>query len=627
VSEIGRPFTADDAWAFNQGTHATAYEVLGAHHYGGETTFRVWAPDATSVEVIGDFNDWGTAATIWLEPDPSGVWRVTVPASVGDRYKYRLTTKAGHRVEKADPYGFAQEEAPRTASVISDLRYEWLDEEWMSQRGGRFDFTAPVSVYEAHLGSWRYEPGGYAAQARQLAEYLNETGFTHVELMPTTEHPFYGSWGYQTTGYFAPTSRYGSPAEFKEFVDILHQAGIGVILDWVPSHFPDDDHGLAMFDGTHLYEHPDRQRGHHPDWDSLIFNYGRAEVRSFLISSANFFLDQYHIDGLRVDAVASMIYLDYSRNDGEWTPNEFGGNEHLEAVSFLQQMNQALYGIHPGIQIIAEESTAWPGVTKPADQGGLGFGYKWDMGWMHDTLEYMSKDPIYRSHHGGDITFRSIYVGSENFMLPLSHDEVVHGKGSLLDKMPGDWWQKLANLKLLLGYQWATPGKKLLFMGGEFGQPGDWNHEQELSWGLLADPAHRGVLNLVSALNRMYRSTPALHKGDIGDSGLQWLVANDTTNNVFAFLRSAEGHPPVLVVANFTPVPRYDYRVGVPVAGEWVPLLESDAVEFGGSGVVAGQVTAEPVGAHGQPFSVSLTAGPLAISFFVPAGQNGTNTT
>jgi len=627
VSEIGRQFTADDAWAFNQGTHATAYEVLGAHHHDGATTFRVWAPDATSIEVIGDFNNWGTESAIWLDPDPSGVWRTTTAAAVGDRYKFRLTTRAGQQVEKADPYGFAQEEAPRTASVISDLTYEWSDDAWMRQRGGKFEFGAPISVYEAHLGSWRYEPGGYAAQARQLADYLNDTGFTHVELMPTTEHPFYGSWGYQTTGYFAPTSRYGSPAEFMQFVDILHQAGIGVILDWVPSHFPDDDHGLAMFDGTHLYEHPDRQRGHHPDWDSLIFNYGRAEVRSFLISSANFFLERYHIDGLRVDAVASMLYLDYSRKDGEWTPNEHGGNEHLEAVAFLRQVNQTLYGIHPGIQIIAEESTAWPGVTKPADQGGLGFGYKWDMGWMHDTLEYMSKDPIYRGHHGGDLTFRSIYVGSENFMLPLSHDEVVHGKGSLLDKMPGDRWQKMANLKLLLGYQWATPGKKLLFMGGEFGQPGDWNHEQELSWGLLADPAHRGILDMVRALNRIYRGTPALHVGDIGDTGLQWLVANDTANNVFAFLRSAPGHPPVLVVANFTPVPRYDYRIGVPVEGEWVPLLESDATEFGGSGVVAGPVTAEPINAHGQSHSVPLTAGPLAISFFIPSDENTADTT
>jgi len=622
VSKIGRPFTADDSWAFNQGTHATAYEVLGAHHREGNTTFRVWAPDARSVQVIGSFNDWGSSGVVQLDPDPSGVWRGTTAAGPGDLYKFRLISKPGTTLEKADPYGFAQEEAPRTASVIADLRYDWKDQEWMAQRGGRVSFEAPIAIYEAHLGSWRYEPGGYPAQARQLADYLNETGFTHVELMPTTEHPFYGSWGYQTTGYFAPTARYGPPAAFMEFVDILHRAGIGVILDWVPSHFPDDDHGLARFDGTALYEHPDPQRGHHPDWDSCIFNYGRPEVRSFLLSSANFFLDRYHIDGLRVDAVASMLYLDYSREEGRWTANEYGGNEHLEAVAFLQQLNSTLYEIHPGIQIMAEESTAWPGVTKPAEQGGLGFGYKWDMGWMHDTLEYMSKDPVYRGHHGGDITFRSIYVGSENFVLPLSHDEVVHGKGSLLDKMPGDRWRKLANLRLLLSYQWATPGKKLLFMGGEFGQPGDWNHEQELDWGLLAEPDHRGLLDLVTALNAAYRTHPALHIGDVGGDGLEWIVADDTENSIFAFLRRAAGHPPVLVVANFTPVPRDGYRVGVPQPGAWAPILESDSANFAGSGVVNGILHSEGIPSHGHGQSIVITAGPLAMSFFVPTDHN-----
>jgi 1,4-alpha-glucan branching enzyme len=625
MTDLGRVFTADDAWAFNGGTHATAYEVLGAHHRGGSTTFRLWAPSATAVDVVGDFNHWGAAGSVDLEPDPSGVWRGSAPAAPGNRYRYRLTTEAGEVLEKADPFGFAQEEAPGTSSVITDLEYDWGDEVWMANRGSRFDFTAPVAVYEAHLGSWRYEPGGYVEQARQLALYLVDMGFTHVELLPTTEHPFYGSWGYQTTGYFAPTSRYGPPSEFMEFVDILHQAGIGVILDWVPSHFPDDSHGLARFDGTHLFEHADPRRGHHPDWDSCIFNYDRAEVRSFLLSSANFFIDRYHVDGLRVDAVASMLYLDYSRGDGEWLPNENGGNENLGAVSFLRQLTGALYRTHPGIQIVAEESTAWPGVTMPADHGGLGFGYKWDMGWMHDTLQYMQRDPIHRSHHSRDLTFRSIYADSENFMLPLSHDEVVHGKGSLIDKMPGDRWQQLANLRLLLGYQWATPGKKLLFMGGEFAQQGDWNHEQELDWGLLAQDENRGVQHLVRRLNRLYRNEPALHEGDNIGAGFGWLVADDTANTVFAFLRTAAGHRPVLVVANFTPVPRHDYRVGVPVAGTWLPLIESDSIDFGGSDILAGPVETDPIAAHGQEQSVSMTIGPLAITFLAPADDNGTS--
>ncbi len=620
-----RQFTADDAWAFNGGTHSTAYEVLGAHHHRGSTTFRLWAPNATAVDVVGDFNHWGAAGSVELDPDPSGVWRGHTAAAPGDRYRYRVMTRAGAVLEKADPFGFAQEEAPGTASVIIDLDYNWGDDAWMAERGHRFAFGAPVSIYEAHLGSWRYEPGGYVEQARQLAAYVTETGFTHVELLPTTEHPFYGSWGYQTTGYFAPTSRYGSPVEFMAFVDILHQAGIGVILDWVPSHFPDDSHGLALFDGTHLFEHADPRRGHHPDWDSCIFNYDRAEIRSFLLSSANFFIDRYHIDGLRVDAVASMLYLDYSRAAGEWEPNEHGGNENLGAVSFLRQLTSSLYGTHPGIQIVAEESTAWPGVTMPADQGGLGFGYKWDMGWMHDTLEYMQRDPIHRRHHGRDLTFRSIYAGSENFVLPLSHDEVVHGKGSLMDKMPGDRWQQLANLRLLFGYQWATPGKKLLFMGGEFAQQGDWNHEQELDWALLAKPENRGVQHLVRRLNHLYRDEPALHEGDSTGEGFSWLVADDTANTVFAFMRTAPGRRPVLVIANFTPVPRHDYRVGVPLPGTWVPLIESDSVDFGGSDVVSGAIDSEPIAAHGHEHSLSITVGPLAITFLAPTDHNGSN--
>ncbi len=624
VDQIPRTFTAEDAWAFNGGSHATAYEVLGAHYHPEATAFRVWAPNATAVAVIGDFNDWGhRGGPLFLDPDPSGVWRGTVQAAIGDRYKYAISTGFGTVLEKADPYGFAQEEAPRTGSVITSLDYEWRDEEWMADRGWRFDFDAPVSIYEVHLGSWRYEPGGYVEQAKQLADYLVDMGFTHVELMPTTEHPYYGSWGYQTTGYFAPTSRYGSPAMFMELVDILHRAGIGVILDWVPSHFPDDTHGLALFDGTHLYEYEDPRLGRHPDWGSLIFNYGRPEVRSFLMSSANFFLDRYHIDGLRVDAVASMLYLDYSRARGEWIPNEFGGNENLAAEAFLRQLNATLYGIHPGIQMIAEESTAWPGVTEPADQGGLGFGFKWDLGWMHDTLKYMGRDSIHRSHHGGDITFRAIYMNSENFVLPLSHDEVVHGKGSLLDKMPGDRWRQFANLRLLLGYQFATPGKKLTFMGSELGVSGDWNHERELDWGLLVHSEHRGMRDFVAALNHMYRAYPALHAGDCHPVGFEWLIADDTKNTVFAFLRSAGEHPPVLVVANFTPVPRHGYRIGVPVPGVWRSLVESDAAHFGGSGLVNGDIISEPVPAHGHNQSVTVTASPLAISFFISDDNGG----
>lgn len=618
MAGLGRDFTADDSWAFNGGTHATAYEVMGAHFTPEVTTFRVWAPSATAVSVRGDFNGWGAEAELRLDPDPSGVWRGRTTAAPGDRYKYFIATATGRVLEKADPYGFAQEEAPRSASVVTDLTYEWNDSKWMETRGANLDFSAPVSIYEVHLGSWRYEPGGYASQARQLADYAVDMGFTHVELLPVTEHPYYGSWGYQTTGYFAPTARYGSPTDFMEFVDILHQAGVGVILDWVPSHFPDDAFGLAVFDGTHLYEHSDPRQGRHPDWDSLIFNYGRAEVRSFLISSANFWIDRYHIDALRVDAVASMLYRDYSRADGEWEPNIYGGNENLEAVAFLRQMNETLYGIHPGIQIIAEESTAWPGVTKPPELGGLGFGYKWDLGWMHDTLKYFERDPIHRSHHTGELTFHSVYATSENFVLPLSHDEVVHGKGSLLDKMPGDRWQQLANLRLLLGYQWATPGKKLLFMGGELATEGDWDHEAELDWGALQSPENDGIAAYVRDLNRLYRATPALHRADADPAGFAWVVTDDAANNVVGFLRLAPEEAPVLVFVNFTPVPREDYRLGVPVPGTWEPLLESDATKYGGSGITNEPSATEAVPMHGHDQSIEVTVGPLAVSFFAP---------
>ena len=617
MSVLGRDFTSDDAWLFNGGTHIAAYEVLGAHRVGEAVSFRVWAPNAQSVHVIGDFNNWRTDRSYALDPDPSGVWRGHFVAEEGQRYKYRIQPKEGSAFDKADPLGFAFDEAPRTASIITDLGYDWGDNDWMAGRGSRIGLDAPVSIYELHLGSWRYEPGGYRAIAKQLVDYVGETGFTHVELLPVTEHPFYGSWGYQTTGYFAPTARYGNPADFMAMIDLLHQAGIGVILDWVPSHFPTDAHGLATFDGTHLYEHADPRMGFHPDWSSCIFNYDRNEIRSFLLSSAHFWVKQYHIDAIRVDAVASMLYRDYSRAEGEWIPNEHGGNENLGAVSFLQELNRSLYKEHPGIQVIAEESTAWGGVTAPIEAGGLGFGYKWDMGWMHDTLQYFSREPIHRRYHHDELTFRTVYQFSENFLVPLSHDEVVHGKGSLLQKMPGDDWQKRANLRLLLGYQWTVPGKKLLFMGCEFGVAGEWNHESELDWASLADPDKAQLKDYVAALNRLYRLQPALYRDDCRDTGFAWIIGDDASNSVYAFLRSAPDAQPALVVANFTPVPQHRYRVGVPLAGSWTSVLDSDAVEYGGSGVTNNDRFTEAVPSHGQNQSVELTLGPLAISVLV----------
>lgn len=617
MSGLGRDFTSEDAWLFNGGAHTAAYEVLGAHRVGEAVSFRVWAPGAESVHVIGDFNDWRADRDSALEPDPSGVWRATLAAEPVQRYKYRIQPADGRAFDKADPYGFAFEEPPRTASIIADLDYEWGDDDWMAGRGSRLGLDAPVSIYELHLGSWRYEPGGYRAIAKQLIDYITETGFTHVELLPVTEHPFYGSWGYQTTGYFAPTARYGSPVDFKAMIDLLHRAGIGVVLDWVPSHFPTDAHGLGTFDGTHLYEHADPRLGFHPDWNSCIFNYDRNEVRSFLLSSAHFWVKQYHIDAIRVDAVASMLYLDYSREEGEWIPNEHGGNENLGAVSLLQELNRSLYQEHPGIQVIAEESTAWGGVTAPVDAGGLGFGYKWDMGWMHDTLEYFAREPVHRRYHHDELTFRTVYQSSENFIVPLSHDEVVHGKGSLLAKMPGDEWQKHANLRLLLGYQWTVPGKKLLFMGSEFGVVGEWNHEAGLDWASLADPAKAQLKDFVAALNRLYRSHPALYRGDCRDDGLSWIIGDDASNSVYAFLRGAPNAQPALVVANFTPEPKHNYRVGVPLAGCWSAALDSDALHYGGSGMTNNDRTTEPVPSHGLQQSVELTLGPLAISVLV----------
>ncbi len=614
--------TDDDRWRFNSGAHVDLAQILGAHVVDGGVWFAVWAPNASRVEVIGDWNGWdGTNDS--LHGDDSGIWHgVIAEASVGAVYKYRITNGAdGSLHEKADPFAFRAEEPPRTGSIVADLSYDWADEDWMATRAPRNAHDAPISIYELHLGSWRYEPGGYRALAAQLVDYLDETGFTHVEFLPIMEHPYYPSWGYQTLGYFAPTSRYGTPQDFKYMVDLLHQRGYGVILDWVPSHFPEDAHGLATFDGTHLYEHADPRLGFHPDWKSAIFNYDRHEVRSFLMSSAMFWLDEYHVDGIRVDAVASMLYRDYSRKADEWIPNEFGGRENIGAVQFLRQLNESVYNRHPDIQMIAEESTAWGGVSRPTDEGGLGFGMKWDMGWMHDTLQYMALDPVHRSYHHADITFRMLYAYTENFAMPLSHDEVVHGKGSILDKMPGDRWQQMANLRLLYGFQWAMPGKKLLFMGCEFGVPDEWNVEQELPWHLLQYGEHQGIKNLITDLNAAMTTEPALHTLDFDPAGFVWAINDDAANSILAFERrsSSDDDRPVLVVANFTPAVRENYRVGVSQPGRWTELLNSDAERYGGSNAGNyGAVETSADAAHGYEDSISITVPPLSVLFLAP---------
>ena len=609
---------ADDLWRFGEGTHDGLAYLLGSHPDPGGTTFRVWAPSARSVSVVGDFDGWSGEGAA-LTPSPAGIWsgRLT-EARVGNRYKYRIITTGGAVLDKSDPFAFAAEEPPRTASVIAHLDYEWDDGDWMAQRADRNRFDAPISIYELHLGSWRYEPGGYRAIAVQLADHLERTGFTHVELMPVMEHPFYGSWGYQTTGYFAATARYGSPQDLMFLIEHLHRRGFGVVLDWVPSHFPTDAHGLAEFDGTHLYEHADPRLGFHPDWKSAIFNYDRHEVRSFLLSSARFWIERYHADAIRVDAVASMLYRDYSRAAGEWIPNEHGGRENLGAIAFLQEFNRRVYLHHPDTFTVAEESTAWPGVTHPTDGGGLGFGFKWDMGWMNDTLEYFRRDPVHRRWHHGELTFRTIYAFHESFVLPLSHDEVVHGKGSLLSRQPGDRWQQFAGLRLLFGYQYGQPGKKLIFMGSEFGVPDEWDHENELPWELLQNAEHSEVLDWVAALNHLYREEPALHRGDGSADGFRWLVGNDDANSVIAFNRLATGHRPVLVVCNFTAVPRYGYRIGVPVAGRWMMLLNSDDQRFGGSNVGGELFETDGIATHGHDASLTIDVPPLAACFLAP---------
>ena len=618
-----------DLHLFKEGSHNRLYLKFGAHTGSIDgrpgTHFAVWAPNAERISIVGDFNDWKPNRHPLQVRNDSGVWEGFIPGVGEDTaYKYSIGSRyERYRVDKADPFAFHNEVPPRTASIVRGLEYAWGDGDWMASRGGRNSLRAPMSIYEVHLGSWMRVPEEdnrpltYREMAPRLGDYVQRMGFTHVELLPIMEHPFYGSWGYQTTGFFAPTSRYGSPQDFMFLVDQLHRGGIGIILDWVPSHFPDDAHGLAFFDGTHLYEHADQRQGIHPEWHSHIFNYGRNEVRSFLLSSALFWLDIYHADGLRVDAVASMLYLDYGRQPGEWIPNQYGGNENLAAISFLQQMNRDIYETHPDVQTIAEESTTWPIVSRPTYLGGLGFGLKWDMGWMHDTLQYFSKDPIYRRFHHNQLTFRGMYMFSENYLLPLSHDEIVYGKGSLLAQMPGDEWQKFANLRLLFGYMYSQPGKKLLFMGGEFGQQNEWYHERSLDWDLTNGPIGSGLQRWVEDLNRTYRSRPALFLEDFTPAGFEWIDANDSDKSMISYLlRGGNANEMIAVVCNFTPVPRHNYRIGVPFGGTWQEILNSDATLYGGSGQGnMGSVETAPVPFHGRPSSLTLTVPPLGVVF------------
>lgn len=614
-----------DIYLFNEGTHYRLHRHLGAHPVTRDgvagVAFGVWAPNAERVSVVGDFNGWTERENPLAAMAGSGLWEGFVPGlERGTIYKYHIESRYNnYRVNKSDPFGFHHETPPATGSRVWGLDYTWSDDAWMKNRAERQRHDRPISIYEMHAGSWRMPDDrdsktyAYEELAEILPDYLRERSFTHVELMPITEHPLYRSWGYQTTGYFAPTSRFGTPQGFMLLVDKLHRAGIGVILDWVPSHFPSDEHGLGYFDGTHLFEHADPRLGFHPDWKSLIFNYGRNEVRSFLISSAAFWLEKYHIDAIRVDAVASMLYLDYSRREGEWIPNKHGGRENLEAIDFLQRFNAEIQRSFPGVQTFAEESTAWPGVTRPVNEGGLGFGFKWDMGWMHDTLEHFKRDPIHRHHHYNELTFRGVYMHSERYTLPLSHDEVVHGKGSLYEKMFGDDWQKRANLRLLLTDQWTQPGKKLLFMGGEFGQRTEWDEERPLDWGLLHDERHAGLLRLVDRLNELYQSVPALHELDHEPAGFRWLEANDAARGVLAFLRIGRDEAdPVICVFNTTPVPRPGVMVGAPWPGVWLETLNTDASEYGGSGVGnMGRTESRAMPHQGEPHALCLTLPPL----------------
>lgn len=623
-------FTEHDIYLFKQGNHFRLYDRLGSRQMSVDgitgTYFAVWAPNAERVSVTGDFNGWDNDShNLKVREDESGIWEGFIPGVLhGSIYKYHIASRVNnYRVDKGDPYSFRWELAPMTASVVWSLDYEWNDREWMEGRYRPNALDAPFSIYEVHLGSWRRVPEegdrflDYREMAHQLADYVKDMGFTHVELLPVTEHPFYGSWGYQTVGYFAPTSRYGTPQDFMYLIDHLHQNGIGIIFDWVPSHFPSDQHGLSYFDGTYLYEHEDPKKGFHTEWKSYIFNYSRNEVRAFLINSALFWLEKYHIDGIRVDAVASMLYLDYARKDGEWIPNQYGGNEDLDAINFLKGLNREVYGNHPDVQTFAEESTAWPMVSKPVHVGGLGFGMKWNMGWMHDTLKYFSRDPLFRKYHHDQLTFSLWYAFFENFMLPLSHDEVVHGKGALIGKMPGDEWQKGANLRLLFGYMFGHPGKKLIFMGNEFGQWKEWNHDESLEWHALQYPSHQCIQKWLRDLNHLYRSEPALYELDFTTEGFEWVDVHDWERSIISFLRKRKGGgEKILVVCNFTPSISRNYRIGVPHGGFWRELLNSDAEIYGGSGQGnLGGIEAEDISSHGRDYSLTLTLPPLCILF------------
>jgi 1,4-alpha-glucan branching enzyme len=623
--------TAHDSYLFNEGSHFRLYDKLGARVVSaGEnsgTYFAVWAPNAERVWLIGDFNGWNRTSHPLKPKGQTGVWETFVPGiGKGTLYKFHIESRFnGYRADKADPFSLFNEIPPKSASIVWDLDYDWNDRQWLAGRKQRNALDKPMAIYEMHLGSWRRVAGegnrslSYRELAPLLADYLERLGYTHVELLPVMDHPFFGSWGYQITGYFAPSGNFGTPQDLMFLIDTLHQRGIGVILDWVPSHFPSDEHGLGYFDGTHLYEHADPRQGYHPDWKSYIFNYGRHEVQSFLISNALFWLDKYHIDSLRVDAVASMLYLDYGRKPGEWIPNQYGGRENLEAIDFLRRLNHVIYEHYPDTQTIAEESTDWPMVSRPTHLGGLGFGLKWDMGWMHDTLEYFRKDPVHRRYHHKNLTFRMLYAFHENFVLPLSHDESVYGKGSLLEKMAGDDWQKFANLRALYGYMYAQPGKKLLFMGGELAQRREWAHDSSLDWELLDYPAHAGVQRWVRDLNQLYREEPALHERDCDPAGFEWIDCDDAENSVVSLLRKGQSTANLVVaVCNFTPVPRAGYRLGVPRGGFWREALNSDAVEYGGSGVGnLGGIETESVVHHGRPCSLVLTLPPLSVAFFI----------
>ncbi|MGK5676025.1 1,4-alpha-glucan branching protein GlgB [Micromonospora sp. URMC 106] len=604
-----------DLHLIGEGRHERLWEALGARVFDEGVAFTVWAPNARGVRVVGDFTGWAPDDGWPMRSlGSSGVWEIFVPGvRAGARYKYRILGADGHWRDKADPLAAYAEVPPATASVVHHSAYEWGDAAWLERRARRQPHQEPMSVYEVHLGSWR--PGlGYRELAEELTEYVTGLGFTHVEFLPVMEHPFGGSWGYQVTGYFAPTSRFGDPDDFRYLVDRLHAAGIGVILDWVPAHFPKDEWALARFDGTALYEHPDPRRGEHPDWGTYVFDFGRREVRNFLVANALYWCEQFHVDGLRVDAVASMLYLDYSRQEGQWAPNRYGGRENLEAIALMQEVNATVYKHHAGVVLIAEESTAWPGVTRSTDAGGLGFGFKWNMGWMHDTLLYTSKDPIYRQHHHHQLTFSLAYAWSENYVLPISHDEVVHGKGSLAGKMPGDTWQRLANVRALLAYMWAHPGKQLLFMGCELADDREWSEERGLDWHLLHDPARAGVQRLVGDLNAVYRDTPALWAQDTEPAGFRWIAGDDVANNAVSFVRIAPDGSTLVCVANFSARPLHDYRIGLPAGGTWAEVLNTDAHHYGGSGVGnLGEVHAEAVPWHGMPASAALQVPPLGV--------------